>query len=67
MYLGFDKRTPWRYTRGFFLFLDGLKSRLTQGYLFKPNAVWHYLPPFLPSFYDMGRNPRYTVEIEGRL
>ena len=31
MYLVLDKRTPWRYTRGFFVFLDGLKSSLTQG------------------------------------
>jgi len=30
MYLVLDKRAPWRYTRGPFIFLDGLKSRLTQ-------------------------------------
>jgi len=28
MYLVLDKRAPWRYTRGPFVFLDGLKSRL---------------------------------------
>jgi hypothetical protein len=32
MYLVLDKRAPWRYTRGPFVFLDGLKSRLTQRY-----------------------------------
>jgi len=29
MYLVLDKKAPWRYTRGPFVFLDGLKSRLT--------------------------------------
>jgi len=28
MYLVLDKKAPWRYTRGPFVFLDGLKSRL---------------------------------------
>jgi hypothetical protein len=32
MYLMLDKRTPRRYTWGFFVFLDGLKSRLTQSH-----------------------------------
>ena len=30
MYLVLDKRTPRRYTWGFFVFLDGLKSSLTH-------------------------------------
>ena len=30
MYLVLDKRAPWRYTRGPFVFLDGLKSSLTH-------------------------------------
>jgi len=30
MYLVLDKGAPWRYTRGPFVFLDGLKSSLTQ-------------------------------------
>jgi len=30
MYLVLDKKAPWRYTRGPFVFLDGLKSRLTH-------------------------------------
>ena len=30
MYLRLDKRAPWRYTRGLFVFLNGLKSRLTH-------------------------------------
>jgi hypothetical protein len=34
MYLVLDKRAPWRYTRGPFVFLDGLKSRLRQRQLF---------------------------------
>ena len=33
MYLVLDKRAPWRYTRGLFVFLDGLKSRLTQSHI----------------------------------
>ena len=32
MYLVLDKRTPRRYTWGFFVFYNGLKSSLTQGY-----------------------------------
>jgi len=32
MYLVLDKKAPWRYTRGPFVFLDGLKSRLTQAF-----------------------------------
>ena len=32
MYLVLDKRAPWRYTRGLFVFLDGLKSRLTHAF-----------------------------------
>jgi hypothetical protein len=28
MYLVLDRRAPWRYTRGLFVFLDGLKSSL---------------------------------------
>ena len=31
MYLRLDKRAHWRYTSGLFVFLNGLKSRLTQG------------------------------------
>ena len=33
MYLRLDKRAHWRYTSGLFVFLDGLKSRLTQPHI----------------------------------
>ena len=41
MYLRLDKRAPWRYTRGLFVFLNGLKSRLTQVHIRNTND---YLP-----------------------